>query len=377
MRILGIDCGTERTGYGVIETDGRAHSLLSAGVVKTKTSDPLEMRLALIAKQLRTVLDSYQPEVVAVEEVFYSVNAKSALKLAHVRGVALLIAAEAGLVVSEYSPLEIKMSVVGYGRAEKAQVQMMVAVAARSSAGVRVVRRHRRARRRDLSRLSSQTRLDERTLGCSMLVRIVTLLAVAFCASAATTKLIFTKSFPGSKPALVLLSVDRSGAIEYREQKDDPPTKAALPDADAASLFALAGRLDYFKSPIESGLHVANTGKKTFRYEDEAGVATEVVFNYSINEAAQTLLNRFEQIAATERAFLDLDSAAHFDPLGVNDALAEVESLWLRKELIAPTQFLPLLRRLATHEAYMHLVRARAARLKDEFTGVVADASRD
>src|SRR5690348_15643524 len=126
MRIVGIDCGTERTGFGVIESDGRSHSLLTAGVIRTKTSDALERRLKVIAAGLRRVMEAYEPEAVAVEEVFHAANAKSALKLAHVRGVALLLAAEAGLAVSEYSPLEVKISVVGYGRAEKQQVQMMV-----------------------------------------------------------------------------------------------------------------------------------------------------------------------------------------------------------------------------------------------------------
>jgi crossover junction endodeoxyribonuclease RuvC len=126
MRIVGIDCGTERTGFGVIDSDGRCHRLVTAGVIRTRAADALECRLRNIAGELRSVLASFTPEVVAVEEVFHAVNAKSALKLAHVRGVALLLAAEAGLTVSEYSPLEVKISVVGYGRAEKRQVQMMV-----------------------------------------------------------------------------------------------------------------------------------------------------------------------------------------------------------------------------------------------------------
>ena len=108
MRIVGIDCGTEITGYGVIDTDGRRHQLVTAGVVRTKAGDALERRLKLIAGGLREVIENFAPHVVAVEEVFYSVNAKSALKLAHVRGVALLTAAEAGLAVSEYSPLDRK-----------------------------------------------------------------------------------------------------------------------------------------------------------------------------------------------------------------------------------------------------------------------------
>ena len=126
MRIAGIDCGTERTGFGVIDTDGRCHRLVTAGVVRTSAAKALEERLKTIAAELRLMLRDFSPEVVAVEEVFHAVNAKSALKLAHVRGVALLLAAEAGLAVSEYSPLEVKMSVVGYGRAEKQQVRTMV-----------------------------------------------------------------------------------------------------------------------------------------------------------------------------------------------------------------------------------------------------------
>lgn len=126
MRILGIDCGTERTGYGVIESDGRNHKLVDAGVIRVPTSEPLEIRLSTIAARLRSMLTETTPECVAVEEVFHAINTKSALKLAHVRGVALLLAAEAGLPVSEYSPLSVKMSVTGYGRAEKHQVQGMV-----------------------------------------------------------------------------------------------------------------------------------------------------------------------------------------------------------------------------------------------------------
>jgi crossover junction endodeoxyribonuclease RuvC len=126
MRVLGIDCGTERTGYGVIASDGREHRLVAAGVIRTRTDEPLQTRLLEIARGLREVIREHQPEAVAVEQVFLAVNSKTALKLAHVRGVALLAAAEAGLELGEYSPLEIKSSVVGYGRAEKSQVQKMV-----------------------------------------------------------------------------------------------------------------------------------------------------------------------------------------------------------------------------------------------------------
>jgi crossover junction endodeoxyribonuclease RuvC len=126
MRVLGIDCGVDRTGYGVIESDGRTHRLLVAGVIRTSPRDPLEARLLQIAEGLREAISLHAPVSAAVEEVFHAVNVKTALKLAHVRGIALLVVAEAGLVMGEYSPLEVKSSVVGYGRAEKHQVQMMV-----------------------------------------------------------------------------------------------------------------------------------------------------------------------------------------------------------------------------------------------------------
>jgi len=127
VRVLGIDCGTERTGYGIIDSDGRVHRLVSAGVIRTMKQDPMHLRLLTIAVELRKQIEEYRPGIVAIEEVFYAVNVKTVLKLSHVRGVALLAAAEAGLELSEYSPLEVKTSVVGYGRAEKSQVQMMVA----------------------------------------------------------------------------------------------------------------------------------------------------------------------------------------------------------------------------------------------------------
>ncbi len=126
MRVLGIDCGTEKTGFGVIETNGVAHRMIAAGVIRTRVADPLAQRLAQIASELRLLIADHRPDSVAVEEVFHSVNARSSLKLAHVRGVALLMAAEAELPLGEYSPMEVKMSVVGYGRAEKSQVQLMI-----------------------------------------------------------------------------------------------------------------------------------------------------------------------------------------------------------------------------------------------------------
>ena len=131
MRVFGVDCGTEYTGYGVVEVDDSARlprlRSLSAGAIRLNKRDRTPVRLAQVYAELSVLLQLWQPDMVAVEEVFFSANAKSALKLGQVRGVALLAAANAGLPVAEYAPLAIKSAVVGYGLAAKQQVQFMVA----------------------------------------------------------------------------------------------------------------------------------------------------------------------------------------------------------------------------------------------------------
>jgi|SRR5579863_6120148 len=127
MRALGIDCGTQYTGYGVVELcpDGKL-VCLTCGAIKLSLREPLSARLATIFDRLGAIIAEHQPDDVAIEDVFYAVNVKSAFKLGQVRGVAMLAASSVGLEVAEYSPLAIKSSVVGYGRAEKHQVQHMV-----------------------------------------------------------------------------------------------------------------------------------------------------------------------------------------------------------------------------------------------------------
>jgi crossover junction endodeoxyribonuclease RuvC len=131
MRVFGIDCGTEVTGFGVVESDdtGRESRLVckAKGAIRLSKTKTLPVRLEQVFRELSIELERWEPEVVAIEGVFYSVNAKSALKLGQVRGVALLAAACQGLPVAEYAPLRIKQSVVGYGLAKKEQVQFMVA----------------------------------------------------------------------------------------------------------------------------------------------------------------------------------------------------------------------------------------------------------
>lgn len=131
MRVFGIDCGTEITGFGIVETvDGPRESrlcLCAMGAIRLRRNKPLAERLHQVFSELTAELERWKPDAVAVEEVFYSVNAKSALKLGQVRGVAFLAAAGQSIPVAEYAPLTIKSSVVGYGLAKKEQVQFMVA----------------------------------------------------------------------------------------------------------------------------------------------------------------------------------------------------------------------------------------------------------
>jgi crossover junction endodeoxyribonuclease RuvC len=127
MRVLGIDCGGAYTGYGVVDIDSHGRlCCLTCGAIKLSPREALPRRLSRIFTQLGDIIAEHHPDQVAIEDVFYALNVKSALKLGQVRGVAMLAAAAAGLEVAEYSPLTIKSSVVGYGRAEKQQVQHMV-----------------------------------------------------------------------------------------------------------------------------------------------------------------------------------------------------------------------------------------------------------
>jgi crossover junction endodeoxyribonuclease RuvC len=126
MRVLGIDCGSRVTGYGVIDSDGADSVLIQCGVIRIKASDPLSARLRCIHDGLTNVIHELRPTTAAFENLFYATNVQSALKLGHVRGVSMFAAAAANLSIFEYSPLEVKSAVTGYGRAEKLQVQQMV-----------------------------------------------------------------------------------------------------------------------------------------------------------------------------------------------------------------------------------------------------------
>lgn len=131
MVVFGIDPGSRITGFGVINVEGSQIQCLDYGAVKgiqRGASNDFPVRLQRIYEQLVTCLKKHRPAVVVLEDIFHAVNAKAALRLGQARGVALLAAAKSGASIFEYSPLEVKKAVVGYGRADKQQIQMMVSV---------------------------------------------------------------------------------------------------------------------------------------------------------------------------------------------------------------------------------------------------------
>ncbi|MGC9521775.1 MAG: crossover junction endodeoxyribonuclease RuvC [Anaerolineae bacterium] len=126
MRVLGIDPGTATTGYAVVEeTEGRLE-LIAMGAITTPAKTPLPLRLKQIYSDLEALINTYHPDASAVEELFFSRNARTAMSVGHARGVTLLALADADLAIAEYTPMQIKQAVTGYGNADKHQVQQMV-----------------------------------------------------------------------------------------------------------------------------------------------------------------------------------------------------------------------------------------------------------
>lgn len=128
LRILGIDPGFGRSGYGVIEVQGHKQTALVYGCVETAPHTPTGVRLKEIYERMRTIMESYKPDIVAIEQLFFARNVSTALTASEARGVVVLAAEMAGIAQVTYTPLQVKQAVVGYGRAEKSQVQEMVRV---------------------------------------------------------------------------------------------------------------------------------------------------------------------------------------------------------------------------------------------------------
>lgn len=126
MLVLGLDPGTATTGYGLVEYVRGREKMIAYGTIKTSAGMAMELRLLKIFRELNDILDKYQPDAVAIEELFHYKNAKTVITVAQSRGVLLVAVAQRGLELAEYTPLQVKQSVCGYGNAEKKQVQLMV-----------------------------------------------------------------------------------------------------------------------------------------------------------------------------------------------------------------------------------------------------------
>lgn len=128
MRVFGIDPGSGRTGYGCVDSDGSRHQVVTFGAIVAKPGASFPDKLHKIHQTLTALITTHRPDCVVIENVFHAKNARTALLLGHARGVAVLAAAEAQLPIVEYTPAAIKLAIVGYGRADKGQMQQMVKV---------------------------------------------------------------------------------------------------------------------------------------------------------------------------------------------------------------------------------------------------------
>ncbi len=178
-------------------------------------------------------------------------------------------------------------------------------------------------------------------------------------------RLFYSRSFPGSTPAYLQVTLATSGDADYREAADDDqPLKFHVNESDTREVFGLAEKLEYFKRPLESPVKVAFMGTKLLRYENGAQ-KSEVKFNYSEDAAAKALQDWFERMAESAEHRIALERAAKYDRLGVVKALILLESALDRKRLVALDQYLPTLDRIASNENFMHTARARAAEIAE------------
>lgn len=203
-----------------------------------------------------------------------------------------------------------------------------------------------------------------------MKIYLALLLAAVPLFAQGPSKIIWSKSFPGSVPAYAEIVLDKDGAGTYREDpKDEDPVKFQYTESEWNQITTLTQRLDNFSRPLESGLKIAKMGIKTMHYEGPAGTH-ETAFNYSEEPDARALNDLFEQTLETERAYIDLQRCVRFDKLGAQAAILRVETLRDRKQLMAGRQFLALLDRVTKNESFLHIARDRAAALAESIRSI-------
>lgn len=191
----------------------------------------------------------------------------------------------------------------------------------------------------------------------------ILLLAAGTLFGAEGPRLFYSKSFPGSNPAYVEITVDKSGAVEYREAPgEDNPLKFRLKDAETAEVFELADKLGHFNHPLDANLKVAFMGTKTFRWESGAD-KSEVKFNYSQDPSAQALQDWFEKMAESAQREIELERTVKYDKLGVVHALLLLQVSMDKKRIVGAEQYLPMLERIIKNESFMHTAQERASEI--------------
>lgn len=181
-------------------------------------------------------------------------------------------------------------------------------------------------------------------------------------------RIVYTKAFPGSNPAYVKITIERSGAATYQESADEPePARFTLEPVVTDALFDLAAKLNHFTRKLDSNnAKIANMGLKTYRWE-EGGNATIVQYNHTTDEDARAFQDWLERITECQRILAELEHTYRYDRLGVNEVLVRLEAAWQQKRLVAAAEFVPILDRIAKNPALLNMARERAANLSDAF----------
>lgn len=202
----------------------------------------------------------------------------------------------------------------------------------------------------------------------------IVLFACAFTFAANAQRIVYTKAFPKSVPAYVKITLTPAGAGTYQEEADEAePATFQADQAATTAIFDLAAKLNHFKTKLESGMKVAKTGDKTYRWE-EGGLSSEATYNHSTDENARALQDWFERITETQRIFADLERTYKYDRLGVNEVLVRLETAWQQKRVVGPDQFITILDRIQKNESLLNMARDRAGNLSDAIKGAVKTA---
>ena len=351
--MFGIDCGTETTGFGVVESDdsGRTPRLVlkAMGAIRLKKTLTTAERLLRVFRDLSAELERWTPDAVAIEEVFYSVNARSALKLGQVRGVALLAAAAQGLPVAEYAPLKIKSSVVGYGLAKKEQVQFMVARLSSwpEVAGVRgccgcIGNCHLSHPYGADACAAGGGAMRLRALGWWLALALAGLPARGWTAEAPEFQVDYSN--PGLTPSHWTLTLHPDGSGHFHSDRRSAAAGESTasgmessdairtPDVDrdvklsgefAQYVFETARRHNLLTTDCESHLKVAFQGWKKLSYSGPEG-AGGCEFNYSKDKEIQALGDSLVAVAGTILEGARLEVLLQHDRLGLDHEMEYV-----------------------------------------------------